>query len=219
LLRLRLPDRPGALGAVATALGHVNADIISVDVVAHLDKQAIDDIVVEVPREVLADSLVSAASSVDGVRVLSIRPYSGVTDPHRELELLESLAASPERSLQLLADGVEKIFRAGWALVLGDPVGGRAPVVAASQAAPEIDQLPVPWWPPHPVRPLDASEPWAPPGWANLGTELAVATLGEGGLLIGRPALPWLPSELVRLQHLAAIAATVTAQHKTYGKR
>ena len=29
-------------------------------------------------------------------------------------------------------------------------------------------------------------------------------------LLVGRPALRWLPSELVRLQHLAAIAATVS---------
>ena len=61
-----------------------------------------------------------------------------------------------------------------------------------------------------PARPLDADEPWAPPDWARLGTELAVAPLGEAALLVGRPALRWLPSELVRLHHLAAIAASVT---------
>ena len=33
LLRLVLPDRPGALGAVATALGHAGADIMSVDII------------------------------------------------------------------------------------------------------------------------------------------------------------------------------------------
>ena len=33
---------------------------------------------------------------------------------------------------------------------------------------------------------------------------------GDHALLVGRPALRWVPSELVRLQYLAAIAATVT---------
>lgn len=216
LLRLMLPDRPGALGAVATALGHVNADILSLDVVERVEDYAVDDIVVEVPREVLADSIVSAAASVDGVRVESIRPYAGMTDPHRELELLDNLAAHPQHSLQVLADGVAKIFRAGWALVLDEPVAEHARVLAASPAAPEITDLPVPWWPPHPARLLDADEPWAPPDWATLGTELAVAPLGDGALLVGRPALHWLPAELVRLQHLAAIAASVTSLHNAH---
>jgi hypothetical protein len=29
--------------------------------------------------------------------------------------------------------------------------------------------------------------------------------------LLGRPALRWLPTELLRLRHLAALAATVTS--------
>ncbi|NUT99783.1 MAG: ACT domain-containing protein, partial [Saccharothrix sp.] len=33
LLRVQLPDRPGTLGAVASALGEIGADILSVDVV------------------------------------------------------------------------------------------------------------------------------------------------------------------------------------------
>ena len=37
-----------------------------------------------------------------------------------------------------------------------------------------------------------------------------VTALGGRALLIGRSTLRWVPSELVRLQHLAAIAATVT---------
>ena len=64
--------------------------------------------------------------------------------------------------------------------------------------------------PPRPARSLAADQSWAPPDWDRLGTELAVAPLGKGALLVGRPALRWLPSELVRLQHLAAVAATVT---------
>lgn len=211
LLRVVLPDRPGALGAVATALGQVGADILSLDVIARAPGSATDDIVVELPPDKLADSLVSAASTVEGVRVESIRPYAGQIDPHRELELLDRLAAQLEDPLRVLADGVARIFRAGWALVLAAPATGHARVVARGGAAPEIDALPVPWWPARPTRALDAGEDWAPPTWERLGTELAVAPLGDGALLVGRPALRWLPSELVRLQHLAAIAATVTA--------
>jgi hypothetical protein len=217
LLRIVLPDRPGALGAVATALGHVGADILSLDVIERNPGSATDDLVVELPTDRLADSLVTAARSVDGVQVESIRPYAGQIDPHRELELLDNLAAKPGESLPVLADGVARVFRAGWALVLDEPVGETSMVLAAGNAAPEVETLPVPWWPPRPARALTADPSWAPPDWDRLGTELAVAPLGKGALLVGRPALRWLPSELVRLRHLAAVAASVTdAGHEHY---
>ena len=209
LMRVVLPDRPGALGAVATALGTVGADILSLDVIERSPGSATDDIVVELPPGRLADSIVSAAASVEGVRVESIRPYHGVIDAHRELELLDRLAASPGDSLAVLADGVARVFRAAWALVLAQPAGALAAVLAGGGAAPELPTVPVPWWPAAPTRTLPADD-WAPPEWAELGTELAVTPLGSGALLVGRPMLRWLPSELVRLQHLAAIAASVT---------
>jgi hypothetical protein len=210
LLRIVLPDRPGALGAVATALGRVGADILSLDVIERTRGSATDDLVVELPPDKLADSLISAAVTVAGVQVESIRPYAGQIDPHRELELLDNLAAKPHESLAVLADGVARVFRAGWAIVLDVPVSGQSAVLAAGNSAPEVETLPVPWWPPRPARSLDADIGWAPGDWDRLGTELAVAPLGDGALLVGRPALRWLPSELVRLQHLAAIAASVT---------
>ncbi|HEY3736650.1 MAG TPA: ACT domain-containing protein [Jatrophihabitans sp.] len=211
LLRVVLPDRPGALGAVATALGTVGADILSLDVIERSPGSATDDIVVELPPDKLADSIVSAAVTVPGVRVESIRPYAGQIDPHRELELLEQLAGGGDDTLRILADGVARVFRAGWALVLDAAEDGWSKVLASSNAAPEVDLLEVPWWPPVPTRDLDAAEAWCPADWDRLGTELAIAPLGGHALLVGRPALRWLPSELVRLQHLAAIAATVTA--------
>ena len=142
------------------------------------------------------------------MQVESIRPYAGQIDPHRELELLDSLAANPHESLAVLADGVARVFRAGWALVLGAPVGGQAARARRGQR-------------PHPRsrrcrcrggrrgRPARSTPTTTGrrPDWDRLGTELAVAPLGDGALLVGRPALRWLPSELVRLQHLAAIAA------------
>jgi hypothetical protein len=215
LLRLVLPDRPGTLGAVATALGQVGADILSLDVIERSAEGATDDIVVELPPDKLADTVVSAALTIPGVRVESIRPYAGQVDPHRELELLERLAEQREDALHVLADGVARVFRAGWALVLdtaaeSEDGRGVSKVLAASTAAPEIDELEVPWWPPAPVRSLEAADPWCPADWDRLGTELAIAPLGPYALLVGRPALRWLPSELVRLHHLAVIASSVT---------
>jgi hypothetical protein len=49
LLRLVLPDRPGILGAVATALGHAGIDIVSLDVLERSGGVAVDDIVVKLP--------------------------------------------------------------------------------------------------------------------------------------------------------------------------
>jgi len=211
LIRVVLPDRPGALGAVASALGQAGADILSVDIVERSAGHATDDLVVELPADRLADSLVSAASSVEGVRVESIRPYAGVIDPFRELELLEKLAVNHPDAPTVLADGVCRLFRSGWALVLQAPeIEGRpSTVIARSAAAPEIETLATPWWPASPPRSLNAEEDWAPSTWATLGTELAVAPLGSNAVLVGRPALRWLPSEIIRLSHLSSIAATV----------
>jgi hypothetical protein len=212
LIRVVLPDRPGALGAVATALGHAGADILSVDVVERTPGHATDDLVVELPADKLADSLVSAASSVEGVRVESIRPYAGVIDPFRELELLEKLAVNRDDAPSILADGMCRLFRSGWALVLQAPARETEPstVIARSAAAPEIETLSTPWWPASPPRPLNAEETWAPTDWAALGTELAVVPLGAtAAILVGRPALRWLASEIMRMTHLSSIAATV----------
>ena len=116
LLRVVLPDKPGSLGALATALGNAGADILSVDVVERSRGHAVDDLAVELPSGRPPDVLITAAESIPGVEVESVRPHSGKLDTHRELELVEEITSDPARGLQLLADGVPRIFRAGWAL-------------------------------------------------------------------------------------------------------
>jgi hypothetical protein len=215
LLRVVLPDRPGALGALATALGQVEADILSVDIVERTPGQAVDDLVVELPPERLADSLITAALGVEGVRVESIRPYAGHIDTHRELELLEAITDRPEDAARLLAEGLPRIFRAGWSIVLDPPTAADpqvAPVIARSAAAPETETIAVPWWPLAHTAILDVTQSWAPPEWDTLGTELAAALFGSRVVLVGRPGGPvWRAGELMRLNHLCGIAASVVA--------
>jgi ACT domain len=211
LIRVQLPDRPGALGAVATALGKVGVDILSLDVVERRSGIAIDDLVVELPTGQLPDVLITAAESVPDVEVDAVRPWAGVLDTHRELELVEQIAADPEHGLQTFTDGVPKIIRAGWAVVFA-AAEGTPRRLTASFAAPETVAGELPWWPLRRATILDGEESWVPLPWRELGTELAATPVGgpDQVLLIGRPGGPMFrAAEVARLEHLAGIVAVV----------
>ena len=210
LLRVVLPDRPGMLGALATALGEAGADILSLDVVERGPEGAVDDLVVALPPGGLADRLLTAARSVDGAVVEHLRPHHGATDLHPDLALVDALAAEPARALLLLVEHCPAVFRAGWsAVVERGPAGARA--LHATSGAPALPPD-LPWLPLPGARRLDARADDVPHDWRALGTELAAAPVGRPdlALLLGRPGGPaFRASEVLRLAHLAGITATV----------
>jgi hypothetical protein len=210
LIRVLLPDTPGTLGAVATALGGIGADILSVDVVERGRGTAVDDLVVELPSGRLPDVLITAAESVEGVEVDAVRPYAGVLDTHRELELVEAVADDPRAGLDTFTEGVPKIVRAGWAMTLHSD-GHGVSRLAASTAAPQMD-VDMPWMPLQRATVLDGESPWVPDTWQQLGTELAATPVGkpDRALLVARPGGPMFrAAEVARLAHLAGIVAVV----------
>jgi hypothetical protein len=207
LLRVVLPDRPGMLGAVATALGEVGADILSLDVVERGPEGAVDDLLVELPAGGLVDRLITSAQSVPGVVVESFRPHAGAADLRRDLELVDALAGAQEEVLAVLVDNAPGVFRAGWAMLVDS---GR--VTTASRGAPELSDLPTSWFPLVAARGIEPAEPWVPDAWRLLGTELVAAPVGRAtrAVLLGRPGGPrFRASEVLRLAHLAGITATV----------
>ena len=211
LLRVVLPDKPGSLGAVATALGNAGADILGVDVVERSNGHAIDDLAVELPSGRPPDVLITAAESVPDVEVESVRPHSGKLETHHELELVDRIAGDPANGFQLLADGVPRIFRAGWAIVAVRE-NGSSYRLAESTAAPETRAGDLPWLPLEKATVLDPEVHWMPEPWSALDTELAAAPFGPKAraLVVGRPGGPaFRPSELARLTHLAGIVVTV----------
>jgi ACT domain len=213
LLRLVLPDRPGILGAVATALGTAGADIVSLDVLERGDGFAVDDVVVDLPHGRLPDNLISAAQAIPGVAVESLRPFSGSLDTHRELELLESLArAEAGTAVKLLAAELPRVLHSGWAAVLGGSADGFEPL-AASDAAPSFDGLRLPWLPLTRPRLLPSEDDWLPERWREMAIEMMAAPFGDGGrtaIVLGRSGGPaFRRSELLRLVHLTGLAATV----------
>ena len=221
LLRVLLPDRPGSLGALATALGEVGADITALDVVERGPDGAVDDLVVDLAPPAMAESLLTAAHGVPGVIVESVRPYHAARDIHRDLDLVDTMAATPQQAVELLVHYAPEVFRAGWAMVLepqppgdaADAVVTTATVLHRSPGAPE-GTVDAPWLPLRGARRLAMDEEWVPERWHTLGMELAAAPMGPDGLaiLVGRPGGPgFRASEVVRLAHLAGIAATVSA--------
>jgi len=212
LLRLVVPDRPGILGAVATALGLAGIDIVSLDVLERGGGVAVDDVVVELPEGRLPDSLITAAQAVEGVQVESLRPFSGQLDTHRELELLDALARAAEGTAEkLLAAELPRVFHSGWAVVLAGDSPGPGEVVAASDAAPAFEGLPLPWMPLTAPRLLPSQEEWLPERWREMAIEMMAAPFGAGhAVILGRSGGPaFRRSELMRLVHLTGIATTV----------
>ncbi|MFC8043926.1 amino acid-binding protein [Nocardia sp. NPDC057353] len=211
LLRVQLPDRPGSLGALALALGSVGADIISLDVVERGAGFAVDDLVVDVPPNALPDTLITAAESIGDVIVDSIRPYSGLLDTHRELELIDQVANARDDRLQVLVDGVPRVLRVGWSTIIDTGLQGAYRVVG-SQSAPQTQAGSAPWLPLDKPIVLDPESEWVPEIWRDMDTKLAAAPLGHHGraLLLGRPGGPdFRPSEVARLGYLAGIVAGV----------
>ena len=121
--------------------------------------------------------LITAAESIPGVEVESVRPHSGKLDTHRELELVEEITSDPARGLQLLAEGVPRIFRAGWALV-AERDGTRSCRLAESAAAPETRAGDLPWLPLKRAIVVDPAVHWVPEPWRALDTELGAAPFG-----------------------------------------
>ena len=71
LLRIQMPDRSGALGQVATAIGSVGADIHLIEVVDKASSQTvIDDFLLQLSSDTLPEDLVSACLQLEGVQVL-----------------------------------------------------------------------------------------------------------------------------------------------------
>ncbi len=70
-LQISLPDRPGSLGMLASAIGSAGADIRELQVIKSEDGVVFDEITVAAPGTNTED-LVEILDSIGGVSVLSI---------------------------------------------------------------------------------------------------------------------------------------------------
>ncbi|MHB1536480.1 MAG: ACT domain-containing protein [Acidimicrobiales bacterium] len=138
IVRVWVPDRPGALGAVASRIGSVRGDLVGIDILERGGGRAIDELVVELPDPALVPLLVHEMSEVDGVDVEDIRQSSAAgVDPRLDaLETAASLVACTGVS-DLLDDLLRRgsaDFQADWAAIVD--LGAPAPLVSVGSAPP-----------------------------------------------------------------------------------
>jgi hypothetical protein len=121
IVRVWLPDRPGALGQVASRIGAVRGDVVGIDILERGGGRAVDELVVTVPGSEVLDLLVAEICQVDGVAVEEIRP---AVRPHGDigvsvLEIAAELAeASVADRLGLLCTRVAELVDATWVVAL-----------------------------------------------------------------------------------------------------
>jgi hypothetical protein len=136
ILRVWVPDRPGALGSVASRIGAVRGDLVGIDILERGGGRAIDELVVELPDESLVDLLISEVSQVDGVDVEDVRMApEAATDPRLDaLETAASLVAHAEVGslLDALARRSLLDFQSDWVAVVD--LDSSSPVVTVGPA-------------------------------------------------------------------------------------
>jgi hypothetical protein len=200
LVRVWLPDRPGALGQVASRIGAVRGDVVGIDILERGAGRAIDELVVALPEPDLVDLLVAEISQVDGVDVEDVRELAA--DRHdaglaalatavRLVEATDAGAVLPTLCEEILAD-----FEADWAMALRlEPV----------QAVVEVGATPTAAWVAAFVlgsRHLDNG------GTDGCPDDVAWADLAAAGLAVavGRKGRPFRWRERRQLASLARIA-------------
>ncbi len=139
VVRIWMPDRPGALGQVASRIGAVRGDVLGIEILEQGAGNVIDELTISLPADDLLTLLTTEIDAVDGVSVEDIRVVDADrTDPNlAALAAGAALAECPaEERLDVLCAGVERIIDADWVVVLSGEE-----MVARRGAAPDLGWL------------------------------------------------------------------------------
>ncbi len=121
VVRVWMPDRPGALGQVASRIGAVRGDVLAIEILEQGGGRVIDELTVAVPDEELLSLLTAEIDAVDGVSVESIR----IVDPDRTDASLSAHAlgaaiaeCSAGERLEVMVAGIQRFSETDWVAVL-----------------------------------------------------------------------------------------------------
>lgn len=199
LVRVWLPDRPGALGLVASRVGAVDGDIVGIDVLERGKTVAVDEFAVELANLDLLELMVREIEEVDGVSVEEVRVVRTFPDPR--LDALESAAVlcdteSVTDLQRTLVEQTRREFLADWSALLDRDV-----VAVRTGDTPPGDEML------HALAAGTAASPLVADGTTGP-DDLAVAKLDvhESTLLVGRDGSPFRRRERAQLRALAHIA-------------
>ncbi len=208
LLRVALPDVPGSLGALATALGGAGADIEAIEIIERrTDGMVVDDVLLDLPPQVMPDALVTACHGLDRVEVQWISRYTAGANLSMDLEAVERFTDDPLHAVAAMIEVLPSTFRTDWAMAL-ELIEGRVAVRAETPSAPVLVPAAEQWMQITGPQTLDPAPEWD--------STVLAATPGcdraDRGFLVvvGRHGGPeFLASEVARLGHMVSLAASV----------
>lgn len=203
-MRVWLPDRPGALGQVASRIGAVRGDVVGIDILERGGGRAVDDLVISLPDGSVVDLLLAEIQQVDGVavedvrQVASDRPEPGIL----ALEVAARLAeAEAEKRLDLTCHEMLDLVDGEWAVAFA--VGAERVVVTIGNPP---DQIWLAAFLAGSSHLSDADQAAGAPGdlaWARLArSDVAIA--------VGRAGRPFHTRERQHLSLLGRIADSLT---------
>ena len=205
VLRLWVPDRPGALGHVASRIGAVRGDVVAIDILERGAGRAIDELVVTLPDESLVPLLVAEVGEVEGVDVEDVRPVAEPL-PDARIDALETAALLVEQGdaagvVDVLVSHARRDFEADWVAVVDV---GTELVSAGTGDAPSAE-----WLAAFLAGTGDAGEV----NTAEFGPDdHAWAPLPGRRLVLGRTGRPFRARERKQLAALARVAASRLAE-------
>lgn len=206
VLRVAVPDRPGSLGSLASELGRLPSDIVSLRVIDRDGFHAVDEICVD-GEGLSPEALRRAAQSAPGVIVESVRRIARIPDPLSALLLADRLVRAAGSPIDVLVEGLPEALTAAWAIALSIESDGPQ-VIAATADAPAPGLMDTPWLPLTRARRLPLGD-WAPTNWRMHRYELAAAPMSNPFhlVIVGRwTGMLFRPSELHQLELLADMA-------------
>lgn len=127
ILRVWMPDRPGALGALASRIGAVGGDVVGIDILERGAGRAVDEVVIELPDDDRLDLLLQEVHQVDGVDVEDLRPAAdALHDPRLDaLETAAVLVGAPtaDDAVAELCTHAVRTVGAAWGAVVDIELG------------------------------------------------------------------------------------------------
>ena len=201
-----MPNRPGTLGAVASALGALGADINLVEIVEKRGEIEVEEFILDLPPTQTVEKLVAACDRLESVQVEWVRNYPRGGGIEYDIDLHRRIAADPSRAGEILASTAPLVFRAQWSVLLD--VSSAPHVTFATPGAPDLDADHLRRFGPFDVLHRVALEPdWIPGADAH---HAVVSPMADQRAVIvarrGEP--PFFGSELARLAHVTGATAT-----------
>ena len=217
-IRIQMPDRPGALSSISTALAAHQVDIVRLDVVSHEGEMVVDDLLVA------AACQEDIGGAIGGFHPeVSVRTFEETAgDPALEMgTALGQVAASAsiENARDAALMGAVRIGRADDAVLLRCTESGGLAVVGSTSPAPDVgggEQFAGRWvLENRAAAAFPVTDGWAPQGFQHALSPAwaAIASAGALDLLLATRKLniPFYAGELARLAAFAEAAGAIIA--------